>query len=92
MALEEIRGERIKKLKDLGGAEIDVFPATVSKKREEIAAVLNKYFKKPKSTSRPGTKNKEIVVVGRLFAKREHGGSCFGDLKDASGKIQVFFK
>ena len=85
MAFEEIRNERIKKLERLEKAGIDVFPATVSGAREEIGAVLKNFGKRVKS-------KKKALVSGRLMAKREHGGSCFGDLKDASGKIQVFFK
>src|SRR3989338_133808 len=93
MALEEIRSERIKKLERLEKAGIDIFPATVSKKREEIGAVLKNFAKRIRLTPRLRSGGKRgVVVAGRLFAKREHGGSCFGDLKDASGKIQVFFK
>ena len=93
MALEEIRSERIKKLERLEKAGIDIFPASVSKSREEIGAVLKNFAKRIRLTPRLRSGGKRgVVVAGRLFAKREHGGSCFGDLKDASGKIQVFFK
>jgi len=35
---------------------------------------------------------KEAATAGRIFALRGHGKSVFGDLKDASGKIQFYIK
>jgi len=35
---------------------------------------------------------REISVAGRLVALRRHGGIVFGDLRDASGDIQVLFR
>ncbi|HOX41156.1 MAG TPA: lysine--tRNA ligase [bacterium] len=38
------------------------------------------------------TSKEEIIVAGRLLARRGHGKLVFGDLSDESGKIQVVFK
>ncbi len=35
---------------------------------------------------------KEVALAGRLMAKRTHGKSAFADLKDESGKIQIYVK
>ena len=34
----------------------------------------------------------QVTIVGRLRAIRLHGGSCFVNLEDESGKIQAYFK
>src|SRR3989338_2757748 len=31
-------------------------------------------------------------IAGRLLARREHGGSVFANIKDGSGKIQIYLK
>ncbi|MCM8780187.1 MAG: lysine--tRNA ligase [Candidatus Omnitrophica bacterium] len=36
--------------------------------------------------------NKPVVLAGRLMAKRQHGKAVFADLKDSTGKIQVYVK
>jgi lysyl-tRNA synthetase class 2 len=36
--------------------------------------------------------NKSIGVVGRVMARREHGGSIFCDISDGGNKLQVYFK
>lgn len=33
-----------------------------------------------------------VSVAGRLMALRSHGKTCFGDIVDAGGKIQVYFR
>ncbi|MFH1245353.1 MAG: OB-fold nucleic acid binding domain-containing protein, partial [Candidatus Omnitrophota bacterium] len=36
--------------------------------------------------------NKEVRTAGRLFALRSHGKSVFADLRDQSGKMQIYLK
>jgi len=38
------------------------------------------------------TDGRSVTTAGRLSAKRGHGGLSFGDLRDASGKIQICMK
>mgnify|MGYP001558215694 FL=1 len=80
MALEDIRSERIKKLEKLQ----DPYPASV-RRTHLIGEVLKKFSVLAKA-------KKKLSVVGRIMAKREHGGSTFLDIQDASGKIQIFLK
>lgn len=84
MPLEDIRNERIKKVELLRQVKIDPYPAE-SKTQLAISETLRKFWALAKS-------EKKVTIGGRVMAKREHGGSTFMDLKDASGKIQVYFK
>ena len=84
MALEEIRKARLKKLENIRKAGIDPYPAE-SLRSHKISEALENFEDLSKS-------GKKITLVGRLMSLREHGGSTFGDLKDESGKIQLFFK
>lgn len=77
--LDKIRGDRIEKLKLLRDKGIDPFPSKFKKDRENIADATKKLGKK-------------VAVAGRIFAWRPHGNSIFADLKDESGKIQIFFQ
>ncbi|MCM8765556.1 MAG: lysine--tRNA ligase [Candidatus Omnitrophica bacterium] len=36
--------------------------------------------------------NKEVCVAGRIMAMRKHGKANFLDLRDSTGKIQLYFK
>ena len=85
MALEDIRNERIKKLNELKSSGGNPYPASVSKTREIICAVLKNFSAREKA-------KRKVTVVGRLMARRGHGGASFADLKDATGKIQLLFK
>jgi len=38
------------------------------------------------------TEGAKVRIAGRIMAKREHGKSVFMDVKDSSGKMQVYMK
>lgn len=84
MVLDDIRNERLKKLETLEKSGVDAYPANTGAHRQ-IGEILAKF-------SAFARAKKKVAVAGRIMAKREHGGSTFCDLKDASGKIQIFFK
>ena len=84
MSLEEIRQERIKKLEKLRSLGINSYPAQTNR-THSVAEALKKFLALVKN-------KKKIRMAGRLMAKREHGGSAFFDLKDETGKIQIYFK
>jgi len=84
MSLEEIRQGRIKKLNELKKMGREPFPAEVPAflSLKEIQNSFNK-LKAEKKT---------IWVVGRLMARREHGGSLFADLYDGTAKAQIYLR
>ena len=83
MPLEDIRAGRIKKLERLKALGREAYPASV--KRTFVIDDAVKGF------SVLVESKKEISIVGRLMAWREHGGATFGDLRDGSGTIQIYF-
>src|SRR3989344_1472384 len=84
MALEEIRKARLKKLENIKKAGIDPYPAE-SFRSHKISDILDNFDSFSENLEKP-------TLAGRLMSLREHGGSTFGDLKDESGKLQLFFK
>jgi len=86
-SLEQIREERLKKLKKLRELGLDPFSETKFE-RTTTAAELHKKFDSLKPNEK---REKEIYsVAGRIMSKRIHGKACFLDLEDFSGKIQVW--
>jgi len=83
-SLEEIRANRLKKLKLLEQSGINPYPS-VSKRTHSIGAVLNNFFSLKKRKT-------EIIVAGRLMAQRGHGGLLFLNLQDGTGKIQIILR
>ncbi|HSW88604.1 MAG TPA: OB-fold nucleic acid binding domain-containing protein, partial [Candidatus Saccharimonadales bacterium] len=79
--LRKIRLEKLEKLKELG---IDPYPAA-SNKKQTIAQCLDIV-----ENSLPA--DRQVSTAGRLFSFREHGNIGFADLKDETGKIQIFFQ
>lgn len=84
MPLEDIRSERIKKLEKLQGNGMNPYPAE-SGRTHLVEEVLKKFYALVKA-------KREVVITGRVFAKREHGGSTFVDICDATGQIQAYCK
>ncbi len=80
--LEEIRNERIGKLKKLVELGISPYPAQ-SQKDLSNGAIVDGFDKYD---------GKEITLAGRLRALRKHGKLAFGDLEDQSGKIQLLLR
>ena len=76
--------QRLAKLKELEAAGIDpygqAFPGA------QMIEQVRADFKAPAE----GEFGPEVVVAGRLMAKRGMGKSIFADLKDSTGKIQLF--
>lgn len=81
MAMAEesnLREVRIEKLKKLQAMGITPYPAT-TKRTHTIAEAL-------------ASEGKTVAVAGRMMSYREHGNIAFADLRDESGKIQIFFQ
>lgn len=84
MPLEEIRSERVKKLSRFEHDGIEAYPAT-AKRSHQIVEVVKKF-----PTLMKGRKT--TTIVGRIMARRGHGGATFADIRDGSGEMQTLFK
>lgn len=83
--IEEIRSERLRKKELLEEKGIHPYQAYTSHEGDSIASFLENFAILEK--------DKEIVILaGRVFSIREHGGSIFFDMVDGTGKIQAYLK
>ncbi|MCM8761819.1 MAG: lysine--tRNA ligase [Candidatus Omnitrophica bacterium] len=73
---EEIRRQRIEKIEELKKEGIDIYGRAFPKK--EIASIKEG--------------EADVKTAGRIMAIRHHGGSSFLDIKDSTGKIQIYIK
>lgn len=80
--LRELRDARIEKLNKMRVKGIDPYPAKSYRS-------IDNYTIHTKFEELEG---KEVVVSGRALSVREHGKLAFIDLKDNTGKIQLYLK
>jgi lysyl-tRNA synthetase class 2 len=80
--LVELRNVRLGKLARFKKLGIEPYPAK-SHRTHENKEIHNNF---------ESLSGKEVVVAGRITSMREHGKLAFIDLKDASGKIQLYIK
>ena len=83
-AIEEIRKNRLKKLKAIETAGFLAYPSQ-TKRTHTCQDALKDFSKLSRS-------KKEIVLTGRIMTLREHGGLVFSHIEDGSNKIQIAFK
>lgn len=81
-SLKELRDERLKKVSELRKLGINPYPS--KSHRTHGASEIVENFS--------ALSGKDVKVSGRLMSIREHGGVVFGDLADATGKIQLYIK
>jgi len=74
----DFRKVRLEKLEKIKALGWNPYPASFDKK-QTIAEALKSL-------------NKKVKTAGKIFSYREHGNIAFADLKDESGKIQIFFQ
>ena len=84
MSVSEIKKNRIEKLRKMKESKICVYPEK-TQRTHLIKDAVGDFIKLSKS-------EKEIVLTGRLYSIRKHGGSTFVHFGDGSGKIQAYFK
>ena len=82
--IDEIRKNRLKKLKAIESAGFLVYPGET--KRSHICSQAVEDF------SKLSRSKKEIILAGRIISLRGHGGLVFCNIEDGSGEIQVLFK
>ncbi|MBI3627871.1 MAG: lysine--tRNA ligase [Candidatus Sungbacteria bacterium] len=84
MPLEDIRAERLKKLEALKSHGLLPYPPS-SSRSFRIGAVVGNFDAYQNS-------RKEVIIAGRVMARRDQGAISFVDVRDESGKIQVLCK
>lgn len=75
---QNLREERLKKLEKIREIGWNPYPSSYDKKQ---------MIKETREME-----GKEVKTAGKLFSFRTHGNIAFADLKDETGKIQLFFK
>ncbi len=80
--LSEYRQTRIEKLEKLKALGINPYPPT-SNKSHSNEDFINKY---------DSLEGKNVVAAGRITSIRAHGKLAFIDLKDSTGKVQLYIK
>jgi len=80
--LQEYRDIRIEKLKKLRKLGINPYPSR-SYKDTDIADILGDY---------DSYEGKEVSIAGRIVAIRSHGQVAFIDIKDESGRLQLYLR
>lgn len=82
--LKDLIKARQKKLNNFVKTSVNPYPSR-SARNFAIKEVLEKF-------NELSAKKNKIILAGRLISKREHGGSTFGNIKDDSGALQLYFK
>lgn len=80
MEINEIIQQRIAKLEALGAKKVPLYPAFVPK-HITIGEALASF-----------EEGKKVTLCGRITANRSHGKVNFMDLRDSTGKIQLYIK
>lgn len=84
---ERIPQERLRKLELLREAGIEPYPKRFPP-RPEVRTPIGRAVARFEREERPF----EAWVAGRVVRFRDHGNSCFLDLRDQSGSMQVFLQ
>jgi lysyl-tRNA synthetase class 2 len=80
MEINEIIAQRMAKLNSLKSRQIEPYNGIISRP-QLICQVLDNF-----------TEGESVEVCGRIIARRQHGKAVFCDLKDSTGKVQLYFK
>ncbi|MEN8124410.1 MAG: OB-fold nucleic acid binding domain-containing protein, partial [Bacteroidota bacterium] len=75
---EIVRRESLQKLRNLG---IDPYPAQQFKTTSSVNEVVNNF---------ENLEGKEVILAGRMMSRRIMGKASFAELKDASGRMQIY--
>jgi len=75
---EIVRRESLQKLRDLG---IDPYPAAQFKTSSTVKEIVENFN---------ALEGNEVVLAGRIMSRRIMGKASFAELKDASGRMQIY--
>ena len=77
----DIRIEKVNKLREKG-----IIPYSYRAERSHTISTLLKNF------DIIVDKKEQVTIAGRVMAKRMHGKTCFMDIHDENGKIQIYIR
>ena len=77
--LEQLRRASLQQLRDLG---IDPYPAAAFKTTVYIKDIVADFA---------SFESKEVIIAGRMMSRRIMGKASFAEIKDATGRMQVYF-
>src|SRR5688572_1416093 len=80
--LQELRGERLRKLEELQKLGVNAYPAQ-STRTHHVRDITDKFEEH---------EGQEVSLTGRIVGTRKFGKIAFFVLKDASGQVQLFLK
>ena len=75
---EIVRRESLKKLRDLG---INPYPAAQFKTTSSVSEVVEEFDR---------LQGKEVILAGRIMSRRIMGKASFAELKDSTGRMQIY--
>ena len=75
---EIVRRESLQKLRDLG---INPYPAAQFKTTSTVKEIVENF---------DDLNGKEVILAGRIMSRRIMGKASFAELKDASGRMQIY--
>ncbi len=75
---EIVRRESLQKLRDLG---INPYPAAQFNTTTSVKQIVENYAK---------FEGKQVVLAGRMMSRRIMGSASFAELKDGSGRMQIY--
>lgn len=84
MAQSDLKKIRIKKAQDIRVGGVNPYPSKTNR-TNSIGEVLAHF-------AEFSSEDKRFVMAGRIRSIREHGGSTFLHLEDATGKMQAYLK
>lgn len=76
--LEIVRRQSLNKLRELG---INPYPAAEYKTTATVKEIINDF---------DGFNTKEVILAGRIMSRRIMGKASFAELKDSSGRMQIY--
>ncbi|HXF51674.1 MAG TPA: lysine--tRNA ligase [Dehalococcoidia bacterium] len=88
--IEELREERLAKLRRLRERGVDPYPAHFHRTHDNASAA--ELFLAHEASAGAGTQGPVVTVAGRVTALRDMGRAAFLDLRDASGRIQAHLR
>ncbi|HEX78453.1 MAG TPA: lysine--tRNA ligase [Dehalococcoidia bacterium] len=86
--LESITQQRLEKLQRLRDSGIDPYPHRYRRTHTVQQAVA--LFERTERAGR--LPQRRLALAGRIAASRDMGKACFVDIRDGTGKIQVYFR